>query len=124
MPASRNILLPLSKIVLVTSSPTPLLNARTILNGDISSVAPTPAPSNDARPLSPSVAPFARARSLASPAPAPTAKAAAAGKPTPGIAAAPSIPAYDPKASPNLRPTKSSDPLSASNKDFAAPPTD
>ena len=99
-----------------SDTPRPPLSALTILRGLINSVAPTPAPSRAARPRSSSVAPPSRARSLASPAPAPTPKAIAAGIPTPGIAAVPAKPRKEPTPSPNLRPIKSSEPLSAEKK--------
>ena len=73
-PASWAIRLADATMPSAASPPTAFLNLFNILIGDISSVAPTPAPRSDARPRSPSVACPSRARSLASPAPAPTAK--------------------------------------------------
>ena len=112
-PASLAIRLALLKKSSATSSPIDFLNAFIILSGDISSVAPTAPPSKEAIPLSPSVASPARARSLASPAPADTANPAARGNPKTGTNAVAPIPRKEPKASPNLRPNISSEPLSA-----------
>jgi hypothetical protein len=78
----------------------------------ISSVSPTPAPLRAAVLRSASVAPAALALSLASPAPAPVARPAARGIPAPGIRVVSPSPANEPSASPNLRPTSSSEPAS------------
>ena len=104
-------------------SPRTLFRLRNLPRG-ISSVRPTPKPFNAASPRSARVASAARALSLASPAPAPAARAAAAGMPAPGIREVSPSPAKEPRASPNLRPTSSSDPASAVKGDLSVLATD
>ena len=79
-----------------------LLNPFVILPKGASSVSPIPKPLSEAEPRSSSVAPYARARSLASPAPAPPATTPAKGNAAGPARAAGANAAIEPMPADNL----------------------